>query len=115
MFLPRSLIPVLERNEHGRRIGTPGIEDEVQAGESLCPVNGRDREKILFDLLQDVISPLLRRAVRELHDGDEVALILFRQKGHRHGLEQTHRDGDHHAKIASERTLYFNVSPTLVA
>ncbi len=78
MFTWLALIPVVQWKEHGGGIGTPRIEDEVHAGHRVGRMNGWDRAEIPFDLRENLIGPLLRSAIGQLHDRDEIPLVFFR-------------------------------------
>ena len=92
MLRALALVPRLERNEGERRVLAAAGEREAEHADHLVDF-GLAQEEAL-GLLHHGQRSRLRRARRQLHVGDQVALVLGRQERRRHAREHEHDDGD---------------------
>jgi hypothetical protein len=89
---PFALVPVLERHERERRVLAAAGEAEAEHAHHLVDLGLAEKE--LLGLLHHGERARLRRARRQLHVGDQVALVLGRQERVGHPQHEEDDDAD---------------------
>ena len=78
-----ALFPRLERDEVEGAVGVLDAGEEIEADDGRHVLNTRDLTDDVGNLLGNRVRPLLGGGVRELGEGVEVAVVLFRHEGTR--------------------------------
>ncbi len=108
---PVTLLPRLQQRDHGRDVGVDRVRQTVQPAERRHRLDAGIRPQNVFDLTDEAVGALERRAVGETDGDEEHALILVRQESSRRPSKQgaggqiEHRKRQHAEHRAAHQRL----------